>query len=141
MKIFLKITSKYWNIIGIISLFIGTGLVTYSGVNLTRYIHHVNDITANFMFYAAIKSMLILGICGACARYAFSLGGKYLHESLKIADRTHAIRFGGIYIQIYGTTSKWDEIKDAFSHWNVSAPTAFGQGSAQNIEANRESHQ
>ncbi|AFK56178.1 hypothetical protein [Tistrella mobilis] len=117
--------SKIWNFIGVLSLFVGIFCIYFVGEQMIRLINSVQDITANFMVLSALKSLLVIGISGTSSGYAFSLGGKHMHEALKIADRIHAIRFGGMYIQIYGSISKWEETKDAFSDWNVSAPTAF----------------
>jgi hypothetical protein len=71
------------------------------------------------------KSLVILGLLGACSKYAYTLGKSYISESLKSADRMHAISFGKFYLKVYGDQATWAEVKDAFQHWNIDRASVF----------------
>jgi tetratricopeptide (TPR) repeat protein len=53
-------------------------------------------------------------------------------ESLKNADRIHAISFGKFYLQAFGNDAQQGDIKEVFQHWNISGKNSF---SAQNVDA------
>lgn len=42
-----------------------------------------------------------------------------MSESLKIADRIHAISFGKFYLQVFNDKINPDEIKEIFRDWNI----------------------
>jgi len=42
-----------------------------------------------------------------------------MSESLKIADRIHAISFGKFYLQVFNQQINPGEIKDIFRDWNI----------------------
>ncbi|WP_090808310.1 hypothetical protein [Paenibacillus sp. 276b] len=46
-------------------------------------------------------------------------------ESLRNADRIHAISFGEFYLKTYGEKADWNEIKEAFQHWNIDKGSSF----------------
>src|SRR6185503_15952382 len=51
---------------------------------------------------------------GACAKYTFSLGRSFTIESLKCADRLHAISFGKFYLRVYGQSATWPRVEGSF---------------------------
>lgn len=61
----------------------------------------------------------------AFARYAFIFSNSYMHESLKNSERRHAINFGKFYLEAYGANASWEQVKEAFQHWNISNDSAF----------------
>lgn len=48
-----------------------------------------------------------------------------MRESLKNADRMHAINFGNFYVQSYGAAAEWTQVKEAFENWNITSSNAF----------------
>ncbi|GBQ65769.1 hypothetical protein AA103196_1216 [Ameyamaea chiangmaiensis NBRC 103196] len=70
------------------------------------------------MIFFSFKGLVVLTIVGFFTRYNFVHSGNYMQESLKIADRIHAIKFGQFYIETYGATATWEEVKEVFSSWN-----------------------
>jgi len=46
-------------------------------------------------------------------------------ESLKNADRIHAISFGKFFLQAFGDNVDAKEVKEVFQHWNISNSTSF----------------
>ena len=73
----------------------------------------------------ALKSIVVVGLLAACSKYAFTLGKSYVSESLKSADRMHAISFGKFYLRVYGAKATWPEIKEVFQHWNIDRSSSF----------------
>jgi hypothetical protein len=65
-----------------------------------------------------IKGALFLGVSIVLARYAFLMAKKYLSEALRVSDTVHSVTFGQLYVQSYGATAGWDQVKDAFSNWH-----------------------
>lgn len=82
----------------------------------------VEDISANISWQAltlySAKGAVLLSISALIARYAFLMSQKNLDVSRKKLDRIHGIKFGQLYIESYGATAGWDQLKDAFSAWN-----------------------
>jgi hypothetical protein len=75
--------------------------------------------------YLSLKSIIVIGLLLACSKYAFMLGKTYMNESLKSADRIHAIRFGTFYLKAYGGKTQWAELKEVFQHWNIDKASGF----------------
>lgn len=110
-----------WYIAGFLSLLGGLAFVGYSVSAL------VLSAATNWVDFAilAMKSFIVVGILGACSKYAFSLGKSYMSEALKSADRIHAISFGKFYLKVYGAKATWPEVREAFQHWNIDRTSVF----------------
>lgn len=79
----------------------------------------------------AVTGIIVVGLLIALAKYAFSLGKSFMVEALRNADRRHAISFGEFYLRARGATIDWNEVKDAFQHWNIDKGSQFiGQQSS-----------
>ena len=48
-----------------------------------------------------------------------------MNESLKNADRIHAISFGKFYLQVFSEDLKPEDLKDVFKDWNTYQETPF----------------
>lgn len=110
-----------WYVAGFVSLLGGLAFVGYSVSTL------VLSAATNWAGFSilALKSFLVVGILGACSKYAFTLGKSYMSEALKSADRIHAISFGKFYLKVYGTKATWPEVREAFQHWNIDRTSVF----------------
>ncbi len=84
--------------------------------------------------FAGIKSIVLVGLLLAMAKYSFSLAKSYMEESLKNADRIHAISFGKFYLQAFGNEAQQTDIKEIFQHWNISGKNSFSAQNANSIE-------
>ncbi len=69
--------------------------------------------------------VLVIGFLAAAARYAFVLGRSFMVEALRNYDRIHAIKFGEFYLKTYGDNIDWEQIKEAFQHWNIDSGSNF----------------
>lgn len=116
----LKFQAGLWYIIGFASLI--------GGISVAVFLVKTNqsELTSTIgIVYLILKSLLIVGLLIAASRYAFNLGKTYMNESLKNADRIHAISFGKFYLQVFGTNIKPEDLKDVFKDWNTSQESAF----------------
>lgn len=81
-----------------------------------------------------LKTLVILSLLGACAKYAFSLGRSYVSEALKNADRIHAISFGKFYLRAFGSRVEWSQLKEVFQHWNIDRASSFNSSSSADFD-------
>lgn len=84
--------------------------------------------------FITVKTVMTIALLGAAAKYAFSLGKSYTSESLKAADRLHAISFGRFYLRVFGAKATWTELKDAFQHWNIDRRSSFAELDVSQID-------
>jgi uncharacterized membrane protein YecN with MAPEG domain len=110
-----------WHALGFASLVVG---IAFSVWSLSLANQQPTISTGNLLL-VALKSVVVIGLLGACAKYAFSLGKSYASEALKSSDRMHAIRYGEFYLRAFGEKTKWEEIKEVFQHWNIDRNSAF----------------
>ena len=68
---------------------------------------------------------VIIALFLAIAKYSYSLAKSFMVESLRNSDRIHAIKFGEFYLNAFAEKAKWEEVKEAFQHWNIDSGSAF----------------
>lgn len=83
-----------------------------------------------FCFEVAIISAVSVSL----ARFLFLLGKSFMVESIRNADRAHAIGLGKLYLQLYKDKFQWDELKDVLQNWNIDKGSAFIGLDAKDIE-------
>ncbi|UYY86944.1 toll/interleukin-1 receptor domain-containing protein [Alcaligenes sp. SMD-FA] len=110
-----------WYMLGFLSLVAGIWFAVQSLTATTQQ----TTLPTESLILAALKALLVIGLLGACAKYAFSLGKSYASEALKCSDRIHAIRFGEFYLQAFGENTQWAELKEVFQHWNIDRNSSF----------------
>jgi hypothetical protein len=82
----------------------------------------------------AVIGVIVVGLLVALAKYAFSLGKSFMVEALRNADRRHAISYGEFYLRARGASIDWDEVKDAFQHWNIDKGSQFIRQQATDLD-------
>ncbi|PSV98968.1 magnesium transporter MgtE N-terminal domain-containing protein [Photobacterium lipolyticum] len=87
-----------------------------------------------FFTYLILKGLVIIGLLGAFAKHCFNQGNAYMHEALKRSDRVHAIRFGKLYLEIYGNNVEKEDMKSIFENWNIESDSAFTKVPSPNFE-------
>lgn len=114
-----KSAGKTWYAVGFAALLIGIAFALVS--------FFLRPTDGGWVSLAAVfvTNVIVIGFLGACSRYAFSLGKSYISESLKAADRIHAIAFGKFYLNAFGDRANWAEIKEVFQHWNIDRTSTF----------------
>jgi len=118
-----KTIGTIWYYIGFGSLFIGVALGLFNFIQT----HILVGQDWVDIIVIAIKSIVIVGLLLACSKYSFTLGKTYLNESLKNANRLHAISFGKFYLNCYGRNVNKQEIKEVFQHWNIDKESQFSK--------------
>lgn len=115
-----------WNYIGWVSLMSG---VIAAMMLFSFNINESNKILIGWaeFSYLSLKSLLIVGLLVASSKYAFTLAKSYMSESLKNADRIHAIAFGKFFLQAFGDTVDTKEVKEVFQHWNINTNSSFSE--------------
>lgn len=119
-----------WYSLGFLSLVVGIGFAL-RGLVATA---HQTTLPTESLVLAALKALLVIGLLGACAKYAFSLGKSYASEALKCSDRIHAIRFGEFYLRAFGEKTQWTELKEVFQHWNIDRNSSFSTLDASSFD-------
>lgn len=123
---YLASKAEVWNFIGWGSLI--SGVVASIGlVILGIYIPLTPNATWVEIVFLAFKGLIIIALLIASSKYAFSLAKSYMSESLKNADRIHAISFGKFFLQAFGENIDIKEVKEVFQHWNISTPSSFAE--------------
>lgn len=92
------------------------------------------ELSWEFIIFACLKGLVAVGLISGLARYAFIFSNAYMHESLKNADRIHAINFGKFYLQSYGAAADWSQVKEAFANWNITGSTAFSSHPTSSVD-------
>lgn len=110
-----------WYALGFLSLLVGIGFSLLGLVAASQQ----TALPTESLILAALKALLVIGLLGACAKYAFSLGKSYASEALKCSDRIHAIRFGEFYLRAFGERTQWSDLKEVFQHWNIDRSSSF----------------
>lgn len=116
----LKTQALIWYVLGFLSLIAG---IVVAGLAINVKLSEKGQVIE--VIYLMLKSLFVIGLLVAASRYAFNLGKMYTNESLKNADRIHAISFGKFYLQVFGTNVKPDELKEVFKDWNTSKESPF----------------
>lgn len=116
--------SRWWTSIGALSLLVGLFFFIYITVDSAYSLP--NPLSWQFVVFSTFKGLVGIGLFAAVSRYAFVLGNSYMREALRNGDRRHAINFGKFYLESYGAAADWNQIKDAFEHWNIGGANGFG---------------
>lgn len=126
--------SGLWAIIGACSLLSGVGIAVFTMISSSDNFHQSPGTGLAYYFFHLFRGLVVVGLCGVLSRYAFVFSKSYMHESLKIGERAHAIRFGEFYLDTYGSNAQWSEVKEAFAHWNISGQSAFSGSDSSPID-------
>lgn len=121
------VISVVWAIAGALSLLAGVIIAVVTMINSSDSYHQAPGASLSYYFFHLFRGLVVVGLCGVLSRYAFVFSNSYMHESLKIGERVHAIRFGELYLDTYGANAEWDQVKEAFAHWNISGQSAFSK--------------
>ncbi|MEZ5507105.1 MAG: hypothetical protein R3F38_14525, partial [Gammaproteobacteria bacterium] len=127
--------SKIWSGIGAGSLVVGLALLAWMSVKISPV--NTSDITWELIVYTSFKGMLIIAFAIGLSRYSFVFSKSYMREALKNADRRHAINFGKFYLESFGATAEWAQVKEAFEHWNITSENAFSSDTADKSDISR----
>lgn len=86
------------------------------------------------LMFISFKGLIVLGVLSLWAKHAFSVSNSYIHEAIKRSDRAHAINFGKLYLEIYGSTVERKELLDIFENWNIATESAFSKATPSEFD-------
>ena len=127
-------TSILWSITGAISIFLGIAILLYFGDKSINLISLKSNIGWSYLFFVTFKGLIVVGLLVALAKYSYSYSQSYMHESVKNSERRHAINFGKFYLESYGADANWEQIKEAFEHWNIVSDSAFSNQDSNSFD-------
>lgn len=128
------VISVIWAIAGALSLLVGVIIAVITMINSSDSYHQAPGASLSYYFFHLFRGLVVVGLCGVLSRYAFIFSNSYMHESLKIGERAHAIRFGELYLDTYGANAEWEQVKEAFAHWNISGQSAFSKADPSAVD-------
>ncbi|EKN6237955.1 TPA: hypothetical protein PXJ53_000160 [Yersinia enterocolitica] len=79
------------------------------------------------LLYIFIRGGLGIGLLSWLAFVCFSNSRNYTHESIRRKDRQHALSFGQLFLQIYGSSATKEDAMLVFKDWNMSGDSAFSK--------------
>ena len=120
--------SKIWSAVGALALTTGLGFFGY--VTLASFPAVGGDVTWQFIVFSVTKGVIAIALLAGLSKYAYEFSSSYMREALKNADRRHAINFGKFYLETYGASANWAEVKEAFEHWNITGFDTFSHRDA-----------
>lgn len=124
--------SQFWYWMGYGAIAVG---VISAGVLALVNLSSFSDSSRwDLVTFTAFKSVFLVGLLLALAKYSFTLGKSFMDQSLKNSDRIHAISFGKFYLQAFGDRATPDEMKEVFQHWNISSDNSFSGLNSEMIE-------
>ena len=106
--------------LAVLSALLALGYGAFEFSNTTK-----EEISWLFFGYLMLKGLIVIGLFGAWAKHAFNQSNAYMHEALKRSERTHAISFGKLYLEIYGNDVSKQDMKSIFENWNMESQSAF----------------
>lgn len=124
----------WWAVGGAAALLVGVVIVVLTMINSAETYHQAAGAGLGYYFFHLFRGLVVVGLCGALARYAFIFSNSYMHESLKVGERAHAIRFGEFYLDTYGANAQWEQVKEAFAHWNIIGQSAFSKQESAGVD-------
>lgn len=116
-------TAKKWAGIGAFSLVVGAGFFVYISYASLGTIP--STVSWEFIVFSVAKGLVVLALLGAFAKYSYLLSNSFMGEAVKNADRIHAIKFGKFYLETFGATAEWEQVREAFENWNTLGSNGF----------------
>ena len=127
-------TANWWAVGGAVALLAGVVIAVVTMLSSSDSYHQASAAGLGYYFFHLFRGLVVVGVCVALARYAFIFSNSYMHESQKVGERAHAIRFGEFYLDTYGTNAEWEQVKEAFAHWNISGQSAFSKHDPNSVD-------
>ncbi|HCD3922812.1 TPA: hypothetical protein NBO73_000862 [Klebsiella aerogenes] len=119
--------SIIWSIFG--GIF---GVLAVTSAFYTLYINiELKDLGDLQLMYIFTRGLIGIAILSWLSYICLSNSKKYTHESIRRKDRRHALMFGQVFLQIYGSTATKDDAIVVFKDWNMSGDSAFSDQTEQ----------
>lgn len=132
-----RVIATMWFVLGIAALgggvFFGIEALSRAGGTVPKTAADVSTAWVGFA-WAALKSLVIIGLLLAATKYCFVLGRAHMSEALKSSDRIHAISYGSFYLRAFRGSEAPAGITEVFQHWNITTPSAFANSSSDQFD-------
>jgi hypothetical protein len=116
-----------WARAGLLAVLLGLILAYSLATEATEKIVSNKDISWSLILFFGTKGAILLGLVVSIVRLCVRLARNYMQESLKSAERRHAINYGKFYLSVFGAGTDGEKLKDVFAHWNISSTSAFAE--------------
>ncbi|EOF7240658.1 hypothetical protein ACK04L_002035 [Enterobacter roggenkampii] len=108
------------------------GVLAVTSAFYTLYINlELKDLSNLQLIYIFTRGLIGIAILSWLSYICLSNSKKYTHESIRRKDRRHALMFGQVFLQIYGSTASKDDAIVVFKDWNMSGDSAFSDQTEQ----------
>ena len=121
-----KVLAYIMYIFSTFTLIFSAGLSLY--LNNGDYTEVFTSVTSSF------SNFVVLALLVALSRLFYILGKSFMVESIRKADRIHAISFGKFFLDAFGEEASREEIIKAFSSWNIDGGSSFRTQSTEDID-------
>jgi hypothetical protein len=121
--------SKYWSITGVVLAMFAVTAAFYTFFDGLEAISDITKLTPTAIIYTFVRGGLGIALLSWISYVSFSNARNYTHESILRKDRQHALTFGRLFLQIYGSTATKEDAINVFKDWNMSGDTAFSSKS------------
>lgn len=124
----LKLDDKHFILMSYI--WAGSGILFAMGAITASFITFFMNVdfreleTINLV-YIFTRGLLGITLLSWLAYFCLNNSKKYTHESIRRKDRQHALMFGQVFLQIYGSTATKEDAVNVFKDWNMSGDSAF----------------
>ncbi|AJJ10872.1 hypothetical protein CH64_1093 [Yersinia rohdei] len=119
--------SRNWSIAGITITLVAVLAAFCTFAQGTDLILKNENIEWIGFIYIFIRGGLGIGLLSWLAFVCFSNARNYTHESIRRKDRQHALSFGQLFLQIYGSSATKEDAMLVFKDWNMSGDSAFSK--------------
>lgn len=121
--------SKYWSTAGIFLAMLAVIAAFCTFIYGLEAISDIKNLTPTAIAYTFIRGGIGIALLSWISYISFSNARNYTHESILRKDRQHALTFGRLFLQIYGSTATKEDAITVFKDWNMSGDTAFSSKS------------
>ncbi len=116
--------------LSILSLFSAIVISVYVAKNNSVLSQSFESLCINVAFSVLVVIMFI-----SISKLMFTLARSFMVESIRCADRIHAISFGKFFLDAFGKEATRDEVLRAFSTWNIDdGKTSFRNQSGEDFD-------
>lgn len=82
-----------------------------------------------------VEVVVLSALTISLSRFLLMLGKSFMVESIRSSDRAHAIGLGRLYLKLFKSKFKWEELRDVLQNWNIDKGSAFINLDAKELES------
>lgn len=109
-------------------------MLVFAFTRFSLLINNESELEFNTKIVLCVEITILSALIVSITRFMFLLGKSLMFEAIRNADRAHAIGSGKLYLQLFKSNFKWDELKDILKNWKIDSGSAFINLDAKDIE-------